>query len=116
VFVALLALAIANFVWSLGGTWPIRNRDLLVRTVSGRPGRAKMPSRWLSLLLALFMLGAGIAALALADDSAGGVPLDIVGLALAALFLARGGAGYTHAWRRTFTAEPFATLDRRTYS
>jgi phosphate/sulfate permease len=116
VFIPLLAIAMAYFVWSLGRTWPIRDEELLARTVTGRAGVEKMPPRWTSFLVAVFMIAAGIVALSLADDSAGGWGLNLAGAALGALFLARGIAGYTPAWRAQFSAEPFATLDRRNYS
>lgn len=115
VFIPLLALAIASFIWSLGGTWPIRNEDLLVKAVIGRPEREKMP-RWRSFLASVFALAAGIVALSLADQTAGGAWLNAFGILLGLLFLARGIAGYTPAWRAMFPAEPFATLDRKGYS
>ena len=43
VFVLLLAVAIAHFIWSLGGSWPIRDKALLARTVIGRPGVSRVP-------------------------------------------------------------------------
>jgi hypothetical protein len=116
VFIPLLAIAMDCFMWSLGRTWPIRDEELLARTVTGRPGTKKMPPRWTSLLIAVLMIAAGIVALSLADDSAGGWGLTLLGAALGALFLARGIAGYTPGWRARFPAEPFATLDRRNYS
>jgi hypothetical protein len=116
VFIPLLAVAIAYFLWSLGRTWPIRDKQLLARTISGRPGVAAMPPRWTSFLVALLVLAAGIVALSLADETAGGLWLDVVGLVFAALFLVRGIAGYTPQWRAAFPGEPFATLDRKNYS
>ncbi len=115
-FVLLLALALAYFLWSLGRTWPIRNEELLVKTVTGRPGRTTMPPRWTSLAVAVLMLGSGIVALSLADHTAGGVWLTVLGVLLALLFLGRGALGYTRRWREIFSAEPFATLDRKNYS
>ena len=116
VFVPLLAIAIAYFVWSVGGTWPIRDRVLLARTVVGRPGVTRMPPRIMSFGVALAILAAGIVALSLADDSAGGIWLTIIGTLLAAAFLGRGAIGYTAGWRARFPEEPFATLDRKNYS
>lgn len=116
VFIPLLAVAIAYMLWSLGRTWPIRDEELLVRTVTGRPGRNKMPPRWTSFLVSVLTFAAGLVALSLADETAGGAWLNALGLLLAALFFARGIAGYTPQWRAIFSAEPFATLDRRNYS
>jgi hypothetical protein len=39
-----------------------------------------------------------------------------VSIAIAAIFLARGIAGYTPTWRRRFYDEPFTTFDKRYYS
>jgi hypothetical protein len=116
IFVPLLAVAISHLVWASGGTWPIRSEELLARTVVGRPGITQMPPRSLSLLVAILVLAAGTTALALADPVAGGPLLTLVGGLLAALFLLRGVAGYTMRWRQAFPEEPFASLDRKTYS
>ena len=116
IFVPLLAVALAHFIWSMGGTWPIRNEQLLARTVVGRPGITRMPPRLASLAVAALVLAAGVAALALADTAGGGLPLTLLGIVLGAVFLARGAIGYTSRWRAAFPEEPFATLDRRNYS
>jgi hypothetical protein len=116
VFIPLLAVAIAHFVWSFGGTWPLRSRELLMNAVYGRPGTQRLPPRLLTFLVAVAILAAGVVALSLADDTAGGLWLDLLGIALGILFIARGIAGYTPRWRAVFSGEPFATLDRRNYS
>ena len=116
IFVPLLAVSISHFLWSLGATWPIRSEELLARTVVGRAGSSRMPPRPASLLVAVLVLAAGLAALALADPVGGGAALTLLGLLLAAAFLFRGLAGYTARWRRAFPEEPFATLDRNTYA
>lgn len=115
-FVALLAVAIANFIWSVGGSWPIRSRELLARAISGRPGAARMPPRIASFGIAGLSLVIGVIALSLADDVAGGAWLTLLGALLGLLFLARGVLGYTEGWRARYPEEPFATLDRRNYS
>jgi hypothetical protein len=116
IFVPLLAVSIAHFVWSLGGTWPLRNRELLMKTVYGRPGMTRMPSRPVTFVVSILILAAGVIALALADHSGGGILLTVVGALLAVIFIARGVIGYTAGWRAVFSDEPFATLDRRNYS
>jgi len=116
VFVALLAVAIAHFIWSVGGTWPIRNAELLAKTVVGRPGITRMPPRIASFAVAAAALAAGVVALSLADHTAGGAWLSAIGVLLGLLFIARGVLGYTAGWRARFPEEPFATLDRRNYS
>ena len=115
-FIGLLALSFANFVWSIGRTWPIRNEQLLAETVVGTAGVTRMPSRWLSLLKAVFFIAAGIVALALADHDGNGAPLTLLGLPLAAIFLARGVAGYTQQWQSNRPHPNFRLNDKRVYS
>jgi hypothetical protein len=115
VFVCLLTIALATMLWSLGRTWPIRNKLLLAQAVIGRPGATRVKKRW-AFLTMLVALGLGILALSLADKVAGGPGLTFAGLVLGALLIARGVAGYAAPWRRLFPEEPFATLDRKTYS
>lgn len=115
IFVVLLAVAIAHFLWSFGSRWPIRDPVLLARTVIGRPGVTRVP-RLASFVVAVLVLAAGVLALALADHTGGGIGLTLIGVLLAAVFLGRGAAGYTKRWRQRFSEEPFATLDRKNYS
>ncbi len=115
VFVVLLAATLAHFLWAIGSRWPIRDGELLARTVIGRPGVVRVP-RLQSLLVAIGALAAGILALSLADHTAGGWELSLAGLALGALFLWRGALSYTAGWRERHPVEPFATLDRRNYA
>jgi hypothetical protein len=116
VFVPLLAVAIACFVWSLGATWPIRDEALLARTVIGRPGIERMPPRVFSLLAALLALGGGIVALSLADHESGGLWLTLLGALCGVLLVARGLLGFSPRWRARHSQEPFAGIDRRFYS
>jgi hypothetical protein len=115
-FVPLLMVALAHFFWALGSTWPIKNETLLAQTVVGTPGITTMPNRFLTLIVSLLVLAAGIIALSLADHTSGGWPLTILGIVLATIFVGRGILGYTPSWRARFPTEPFATLDRKNYS
>jgi hypothetical protein len=115
-FVPLLTIAFAHVLWTFGNTWPIRNQALLAQTVVGLPGATRMPSRMLTFATALFTLAAGIVALSLADHDSGGLMMSEIGGILAVVFFARGVLGYTQGWRAKFSAEPFATNDRKTYS
>lgn len=115
VFVLVFTIALAYFLWAIGSRWPVRDPELLARTVVGRPGVQRVP-RVRSFIYAVLALAAGIIALSLADHSAGELPLTLAGIVVAALFLLRGAAGYTKAWRAAFPVEPFATLDRKNYS
>jgi hypothetical protein len=115
-FIALLAVSVAHFLWSLGRTWPIRDEKLLARTVVGFKDVERMPPRLASLAVAVAILAAGILALALADHDAGGLGLTLLGLVPAAVFLARGIVGYT-PWWTALTPEPnFRLNDARVYS
>jgi hypothetical protein len=115
-FIILLAVSTAHFLWSIGRTWPIRNEKLLAQTVVGFEGIERMPPRLASFAVAVVTLVAGIIALALADHESGGLALSLVGLPLAAVFLARGIVGYT-AWWAAKTPEPnFRLNDTRVYS
>jgi len=116
IFVALLAVAIAHFIWSIGATWPIRDEVLLAKAVVGLPGITRMPPRIMSFAVAAATLAAGVIALSLADDTAGGFGLSALGVLIALVFLGRGAIGYTAGWRARFPEEPFATLDRKNYS
>jgi hypothetical protein len=115
-FVPLLMVALAHFFWALGSTWPIKNETLLAQTVVGTPGVTRMPNRFVTFIVSLLVLAAGIVALALADHTSGGITLTLLGVLLAIVFIARGILGYTTGWRARFPTEPFATLDRKNYS
>ena len=115
-FILLLAIATAHLLWSVGRTWPIRGEKLLAQTVVGTPDIQRMPPRLASFAIALATLAAGILAMALADHESGGLPLTVLGLPLAAIFLGRGIIGY-NAWWAAKTPEPnFRLNDRRVYS
>lgn len=116
VFIPLLAAALACFMWAIGRTWPLRDKAMVAGAVSGRTAPAALPSRWIFLLASIGFLAAGIVALSLADPVAGGWWLDVLGALFGLAFLARGIVGYTGGWRTTHATEPFATIDRKTYS
>jgi hypothetical protein len=115
-FVALLAIGIAHLLWSCGATWPIQNRTLLARAISGAPGVTEMPPRLRTFGIALVIFGCGLLALALADHDSGGLWLSALGTLAGAAFLGRGIVGYTAWWKRLTPEEPFRTLDRKNYS
>lgn len=115
-FIALFAVSLAHFVWALGRTWPIRNEKLLAQTVVGFRDIERMPPRLASLAIALATAAAAVYGLALADHESGGTLLNLGGVVLAVVFLARGILGYTAKWAE-LTPEPnFRLNDRRVYS
>ncbi len=115
-FIILLAVSTAHFLWSIGRTWPIRSEKLLAQTVVGFEGIERMPPRLASFAVSLATLAAGIVALALADHDSGGLALSLVGLPLAAVFLARGIIGYTPWWAAKTPEPNFRLNDARVYS
>lgn len=115
VFVVLLTVALAHLLWAIGSRWPIKDPELLARTVVGRPGVTRVP-RLFSLLVGVLSLAAGIFALSLADHDAGDWWLTGLGVVLAALFLGRGVFGYSAAFKARYSLEPFATNNRRVYA
>ena len=119
-FVALLAVSFAHFLWSIGRSWPIRDEKLLAQTVVGFDGIERMPPKLASFAVALATLAAAlIAALtaaALADHDGGGLEFTLLGIPFAVVFLARGIVGYT-PWFIAKTPHPnFRLNDRRVYS
>ena len=115
-FIILLAVSTAHFLWSIGRTWPIRSEKLLAQTVVGFEGIERMPPRLASFAVSVATLAAGVIALSLADHDSGGLPLSLLGLPPAAVFLARGIIGYT-SWWAARTPEPnFRLNDTRVYS
>ncbi len=114
-FIALFAIAIAHLLWGFGRTWPIRDQKLLAQTVVGTAGVERVP-RLPSLGVGIFALATGVFALALADHDSGGQAMDIAGIGLGLLFLARGIAGYTSWWAAQTPQPSFRFNDRRVYS
>ncbi|MDR3474029.1 MAG: DUF3995 domain-containing protein [Devosia sp.] len=114
--VALLAIAIAHLLWSVGIMWPIRDEKLLARSVVGRPGIERMPAKYLSFGVALLTFAACVIAFSAADHASGGAPLTFLALLAGLIFLARGIVGYTKWWATLTPEEPFRTFDRKTYS
>ena len=114
-FIPLLAIAIAHFLWSIGRSWPIRDPELLPRTVIGMPGVTRVP-RLASFGVAVAVILAGVLALALADRTGGGTPITVLGAVVALVFIGRGILGYLPQWAERTPVEPVRTLDRKTYS
>lgn len=114
-FLALLIVAIAYFLWAIGSTYPIRDKALVARAIDGRPGVERL-SRAGAFGVAVFAIVAAGIGTALADKDSGGLVLTIAGAVIALLFAVRGVLGYTSGWRVAHPVEPFASLDKRYYS
>ena len=112
-------IAVLHAHWGLGGTWPAADAERLAKTAVGTPGITKMPSP-----TSCFVVAALLSCVASWPLFAAGLLVEawprwltlLAGAGIAAVFVGRGVAGYTAAWRRRFSEEPFASLDRLVYS
>lgn len=114
-----LSIAVLHAYWGLGGYWPAADAQRLAKMSVGTPNIAAMPNAGACFAVASVL--AGVAAWPL--FAAGLVPEAwprwltlLAGAGMAAVFVGRGLAGYVSAWRRRFSEEPFASLDRLAYS
>ena len=115
----LLAIAALHAYWGFGGVWPGRDAADCARRVVGARGIQWMPGPVPS-----FAVVAALVVVMLVTLSLGGrinLPIPaglvfLVAIAAALVFLGRGIAGFTPAWRRLTPEQPFATLDVRYYS
>jgi hypothetical protein len=115
-FLPLMLLAFAHLLWALGTNWPISSEALLAQTVIGRTGITRMPNRLLILAVAIVLFAVAVIAMGLSGHDDGGRIRTVLGALCAIVFIGRGIVGYTPGWRARFSAEPFATLDRKNYS
>lgn len=112
-------IAVLHAHWGLGGIWPAASAERLAKTAVGTPGIRTMPSP-----ASCFVVAALLAGVASWPLFAAGLLTEawprwltlLAGAGIAAVFLGRGAAGYTQAWRRRFSEQPFASLDQRIYS
>ena len=117
--VVLLAIAALHAYWGFGGVWPGRDAADCARRIVGARGIRQMPGPVPS-----FAVVAALVVVMLVTLSLGGridLPIPaglvfLVAIAAALVFLGRGIAGFTPAWRRLTPEQPFATLDVRYYS
>ena len=115
----LTAIAALHVYWGIGGVWPGSDPKSCARAVAGFAGIEAMPSMGAAFAVAAAIIAAALVALALGGLFAS--PFEQVPLAGAALFIGlvfvgRGIAGFTPAWRRLASEMPFARLDMRYYS
>lgn len=118
-WVVLAAIAALHAAWGLGSHWPCASEEILVRTAGGTPDATKMYPPASCFVVAALLAGASVWPLFAAGLLHEAWPrwlTLLAGAGIAAVFVARGVAGYVPAWRRLQSAEPFATLDRRFYA
>ena len=112
----LAVIAALHAYWGFGGVWPGRDAADCARRVGGFRGARTMPSPAPSFAVAAIAVAASIPLIMLGPlGTASSLPA-LAGLAVALVFLARGIAGFTPAWRRLTPEQPFASLDVRFYS
>lgn len=115
----LYLLTSLHVYWGLGGVWPGTDQASCARTVAGFRGIDAMPTPFASFAVAACLLVATLWPLALVGVFATPFPrqgLAASALMIALIFLGRGIAGFTPAWRRLTPEMPFARLDRQFYS
>jgi hypothetical protein len=105
--------------WGRGGTWPAASAERLAKSAVGTPGITRMPSPRSCFVVAALLAAVATWPLFAVDLLPTAWPhwlTLLAGAGIAAVFVGRGVAGYTAAWRRRFSEQPFATLDRLAYS
>lgn len=115
----LFVVALVHMGWAFGMKWPAKDERTLIKTVIGHPDIKKMPSRYLTLNVALAIAFAGLLALIGAQVIATPFPFwatDSALVILALIFTARGVSSYVTDGPLGQRVEPFATLDRRYYA
>lgn len=117
--IVLYLLASIHAYWGLGGVWPGTDQASCARAVVGARGITVMPPSFACFAVTACLILATLWPLALVGIFA--TPFPKAGLAASALmvavvFLGRGIAGFTPAWRRLSPEMPFARLDRQYYS
>jgi len=112
--VVLAAIAALHAYWGFGGVWPGSDAADCARRTGGFRGARSMPGP-----AACFAVAAALAIAALIPiflTRQLGMLALLAGVGVALVFLGRGVAGFTPAWRRLTPEQPFATLDVRYYS
>ncbi len=116
---ALLVLSGLHIYWGIGGVWPGHDVTSLARKVVRTPNIVRMPGAIPCMIVAAVLAVTALWPLVMI----GLLPpifsitlIYVYGLIVAAVFLLRGVAAYTQAFRRRFPEEPFASRDRWLYA
>jgi hypothetical protein len=113
--IILACVSALHFYWGFGGLWPGHDPKSLAAAAIGDPRLDRLPAARLTFTVASMIAVAAawpVAAPYLAFPRL--IPLG--SLLLAAVFLARGVAGYAPFFRRRHSLQPFAKLNRWFYS
>ena|SRR5438874_1819026 len=112
-------IAAIHAYWGFGRYWPATSPERLAKTAVGTPNIKLMPSAGSCFVVAAVLAGVAswpmFAAALLPEIWPHWLTL-LAGAGIAVVFVGRGLAGYTRAWRGRFSEEPFARLDRLVYS
>ncbi|MFN4185893.1 MAG: DUF3995 domain-containing protein [Hyphomonas sp.] len=118
--IVLGCLGLIHLIWAAGMSFPFPNEQSLARSIVGRRGITRLPSRAAVALLGILLLcGAGAAAIMghyASSMTALKFLLVPVGLFLSAVFLLRGLVGVLPAFERAAPEQPYLSLNRRVYS
>jgi hypothetical protein len=117
--VVLAALAGIHLYWAVGGVWPGTDQKSCARAVAGFRGIDRMPPPAAGMAVALALFAAAGLALVLSggpESTPASSLILLLGVGVAIVFLGRGIAGFTPAWRRLTPEMPFARNDVRWFS
>ncbi|PKP81745.1 MAG: hypothetical protein CVT79_08270 [Alphaproteobacteria bacterium HGW-Alphaproteobacteria-18] len=118
--IVLGCLGLLHFIWAAGISFPFPNEQALARSVVGRRGITRLPSRAAVVLLGVLLMCGACAAMIMGHYAASVTVLKFllvpVGLFLSALFLLRGLVGVLPAFERAAPEQPYLSLNRRLYS
>lgn len=118
--IVLGGLGLLHLIWAAGMSFPFPNEQSLARSVVGRRGITRLPSRASVALLGILLILGASAAMIMGYYATSIVPLKFllvpVGLCLSAIFLMRSVVGVLPAFERAAPEQPYLSLNRRLYS
>jgi hypothetical protein len=112
-------IAVLHASWGLGNHWPADSGERLAKAAVGTPGITRMPSPTQCFAVAAILTGVAswpLFAVGLLAEAWSRWLTLLAGAGIVAVFLGRGIAGFTSAWRSRFPEQPFASYDRAYYS
>ncbi len=112
----LITLAALHLVWACRIYWPVRGAQAFIASFVGDPRLKRPPSALACIGVAFALFTAAIWATLLNVAPDASRLIGIGGIAIGTVFWLRGIAAYMPVFRRRFTLEPFATLDRWIYA
>lgn len=118
--IVLGCLGLFHLIWAAGIAFPFPNEQSLARSVVGRRGITRLPSRTAVALLGVLLLAAAAAAVTMGHFATSITAVKFlmvpIGLFLSAVFLLRGCVGVLPAFERAAPEQPYLSLNRRFYS